>query len=100
MNNLDYKKGKNGLLECPCCGNFTIEGSWEDGTPIEVIVDICSVCFWQFDLASQENINISIGPNRVSLIQAKENYKTFGADEKMHLEYVRPPLPEELPENN
>ena len=98
--NSDYKKGKNGLLECPCCGNFTIEDTWINGEPLEVITDICSVCFWNFDLVDQENPDRPMGPNAVSLNQSKKNYEKFGAVEQRLFKYVREPLPEELPENN
>jgi methionyl-tRNA synthetase len=84
----------NNKIQCPCCGNYTIDG--ED----EVITDICDVCFWQYDTVSQKNIDIPIGPNKVSLNEAKKNYLAFGSSSKRLLQYVRKPLDEELPENN
>lgn len=31
---------------CPCCGYFTVES--DD----EIIIDICDVCFWQYDFVA------------------------------------------------
>ena len=92
----EVKSGKNGNVQCPCCGNYTICYDPE----MEIIVDICEVCFWQYDWVSHAKPTISIGPNKVSLNQAKKNYKKFGACEERHIGNVRLPLPEELPENN
>lgn len=101
LHNSDYKRGKNRLLECPCCGNFTIDdGTVGYGEPLEVITDICRVCFWEFDLVAQCNPDMAGGANRVSLNNAKENYNKFGATEQKFKDKVRPPLLEELPENN
>lgn len=82
-------------IQCPCCGCYTIE---DDG--MDVICDICPVCFWQYDWVAQKYPNKSIGPNRISLEQARINYKKFGACRDDIKEYVRLPLWEERPENN
>lgn len=82
------------ILECPCCGNYTIEGD------VEVVTDICPVCFWQYDSVGQLKTNIAIGPNRVSLNKAKENYRNFSASDERAKEFVRKPFVSELPENN
>lgn len=79
---------------CPCCGFYTVDS--DD----EVIVDICPVCFWQYDNIAQEKPNDIIGPNHISLNKAKENYRLFGVCEKQYINNVREPFPEELPENN
>ena len=89
------KVAKDGKIRCPCCGNYTIED-----TSDEVIVDVCPVCFWQYDVIGQENPMVSIGPNRVSLCQARENYLSIGAIEERFLEYVRKPCEDEVPINN
>lgn len=81
---------------CPCCGYFTVESDDE----VEVIVDICEVCFWQYDKVGQNHPDISIGPNHVSLNDAKKNYRNYGACEHRVINFVRMPLSEELPENN
>ena len=84
---------KNKMLPCPCCGNYTIIDD-------DLIVDICPVCFWQYDIVAQENPDRIIGPNHVSLNTAKENYKKYGAMSFDYQKYVRAPFLEELPQNN
>jgi len=79
---------------CPCCGYFTVES--DD----EVNVDICEVCFWQYDEVGHDHPDINIGPNHVSLNDAKKNYRNFGACERRVIKFVRKPLAEELPANN
>lgn len=88
------KEEKMKRLQCPCCDNFTIES--ED----EVVVEICDVCFWQFDVVAHAKPDISIGANHISLNQARENYKLFGVCKPQYKSMVREPLEEELPENN
>ena len=63
-------------IMCPCCRNYTIES--DD----EVIVDICEVCFWQYDLAAQKQPDVNIGANGLSLNEARKNYKQYGACKK------------------
>ncbi|QIK70243.1 glycosyltransferase [Erysipelothrix sp. HDW6C] len=82
-------------IQCPCCLNFTIEDFG-----CEVIVDICSVCFWQYDIIGQNKVDIAIGPNKVSLVEARINYKKFGSSSERLLPNVRDPHAIELPENN
>jgi len=83
---------KKQKLQCPCCKFFTIE---DDGE--EVIVDICPVCYWQYDKTGHENPEIAAGgPNKdMSLKQAQENYKKFNAYHESVKQYVREPLEEE-----
>ena len=83
-------------IQCPCCGYYTHEV--EDAN--DLLVDICDVCHWQYDLVAHDYANTVIGPNKVSLNQASENFKAFGAKTERFINYVRKPLPEELPENN
>ena len=73
------------MRRCPCCNFLTIS---EDD---EVIVDICPVCFWQFDTIGQSLPDRVIGPNKVSLNVARDNYSRFGAAQKELLPFVRPP---------
>jgi len=81
-------------IKCPCCGYFTIDS--DD----EVIVDICEVCFWQYDTIAHEQPAKNIGANHISLLHARQNYKQFGACKMEMIHLVRAPLEEELPENN
>ncbi len=83
-------------IQCPCCGYFTIEN--DD----EVIFDFCDVCGWQFDVVAHNNPDISIGANKISLNEARENYSKFGVSKKRLIgtNQVRKPRMDELPENN
>ena len=78
--------------KCPCCGFYTIDS--DD----EVITDICEVCFWQYDITAHEQHERSIGPNGISLDEAKANYKKYGACKREFADqnFVRKPLNEEL----
>jgi hypothetical protein len=59
---------------CPCCGYLVFDeppGSYE----------ICPICFWEDDLAQLRFPRMSWGANRVSLIEAQENYFRNGVCE-------------------
>ena len=75
---------------CPCCGNRTLgeEGSY----------DICPVCFWEDDKAMCRDPDLADGANRVSLNEARENYKKYGACMEEFLPFVREPLEDEKTE--
>ena len=83
-------------INCPCCGNYTIESN------DKVIVEICEVCFWQYDLVSHNKPDINIGANGISLNEARNSYKKYGACKKefANKRMVRKPYHEELPQNN
>lgn len=82
-------------IQCPCCGYYTIE---DDET--DIIIDICEVCYWQYDWVAHKYPNKIIGPNRVSLEQARRNFKEFGACREDIRKYVRPPFDYEMRDNN
>ena len=86
------------MIQCPCCGFFTIS---MDETQ-DIIIDFCEVCGWQYDMAGILTPDRSVGPNRMSLNEARENYKLYRASERKLIgtKWVREPLEEELPENN
>lgn len=83
-------------LQCPCCGNYTINS--ED----EIIVDICEVCLWQYDEIAHLYPQRSIGANKISLQEARYNFRTYGVSKLRFIDrgLTRKPLNEELPENN
>ena len=59
---------------CPCCGYLVFEespGSYE----------ICPICFWEDDLTQLRFPRMSGGANRVSLIEAQENYFRYAVSE-------------------
>ncbi|NKF24508.1 CPCC family cysteine-rich protein [Solimonas marina] len=77
-------------LRCPCCGYKTL---------IErAAYEICPVCFWEDDGQDEaEATEVWGGPNGgLSLAQARENYKAFGASSERRKQFVRPPSAEEL----
>ena len=61
------------LGQCPCCNFYSISLG-EDGH-----YDICNVCFWE---------NGGNGPNHMTLEDAKQNFKTFGAMSKSALQFI------------
>ncbi len=78
-----------GKYKCPCCGFYILDDK-ADNT-----FQICPVCYWEDDGVQFHEPNYQGGANSVSLIQARENYKSFGAIEERFKERVRPPLKEE-----
>jgi len=76
---------------CPCCGYLTlceaVRGSY----------DLCPVCFWEDDSVQFDDPEYRGGANRVSLREARENYRAFGASERQFLGEVRPPTSAERP---
>lgn len=58
--------------------------------------EICAVCFWQHDHVDEADPDRPpLGPNSVSLAQARRNYATFGACERRLAKQVRDPRPDE-----
>jgi hypothetical protein len=76
---------------CPCCGYRTLSE--------RAVFEICAVCFWEDDGQSDDDADeILGGPNgRLSLNEARANFRTFGAVEERFLKNVRPPHVSELP---
>jgi hypothetical protein len=75
---------------CYCCGYLTLPepggGSYE----------VCEVCFWQDDWVDNQDADV-LGPNKVTLTEARQNFRVIGASEARDLPFVRPPLPDEVP---
>ncbi|RYD72323.1 MAG: hydrolase [Sphingobacteriales bacterium] len=74
---------------CPCCGFKTFNRE-PNGT-----YDLCLVCFWEDDRIQLEEPDYEGGANKVSLNQAKANFKKYGACEKRFIENVRLPKKDE-----
>ena len=69
---------------CLCCGNATLAEK-PPGTYI-----ICYVCGWEDDPVQAEDPKYAGGANKMSLEEARINFKTFGAKSR---EYMRKVLP-------
>jgi hypothetical protein len=76
---------------CPCCGYLTLP------EPPPGTYAICPVCFWEDDGVQFDDPTYTGGANRVSLEEARENYRRFGAAAEEFTDQVRPPRPEEKP---
>jgi hypothetical protein len=77
---------------CPCCGYLTL-GEKPPGT-----FEICDVCNWEDDNVQFADPFFEGGANAESLVQARANFRSFGARSRKDLPRVRAPLPNELPE--
>ena len=58
---------------CPCCGNITIPYGGD------AMAYICPICWWEIDLFIQSDDEPSDQNHGLTLNQARENYKKFGA---------------------
>ncbi len=74
---------------CACCGYRTLPGP----SPTD---EICPVCFWQDDFVDNRDTEV-LGPNRVTLSQARANFADLGASEGRFAGAVRLPRHEEGP---
>jgi hypothetical protein len=81
---------KQPTYRCPCCSYLTLYGRAGD--------EICPVCFWEDDgQDSYDADEVRGGANgSLSLTQARQNFRDFGASEHKHLQYVRKPMPQEI----
>jgi hypothetical protein len=75
---------------CPCCRSLTLHGRGG--------FEMCPVCWWEDDGQDDHDAHVVRGgPNgRISLAEARENYRRFGASEACYADSVRKPRPEEL----
>jgi Cysteine-rich CPCC len=80
-------------VACPCCSFLTMPG--DDSFPGSFV--ICPVCFWEDDWAQLNDMDLAGGANRVSLRQARMNFRSFGAVDEQALAHVRPPREDEVP---
>jgi hypothetical protein len=88
-NSVRSPEGAVGPFRCPCCGCLTLD---ERGG-----YDICPVCFWEDDGQDDHDADVVRGgPNgRLSLTEARANYRRFGACEERFIDKVRQPRAEE-----
>ena len=76
---------------CPCCGYLTLD------EPPTGTYDICEVCFWEDDGVQFRDLDSEGGANKVSLSQARANFREHGVSDPRFKTHVRPPRPEEQP---
>ena len=89
--NVIRPKAKDGsLYRCPCCGCRTLTE--------RAGYEICPVCSWEDDgQDSHDADEVRGGPNgSLSLTQARQNFREFGASDRKSLQHVRKPTPEEI----
>lgn len=89
--NVTKQRAQDGsLYRCPCCRCRTL--TERPG------YEICPVCFWEDDGQDDHDANeVRGGPNAdLSLNQARQNFREFGACDRRSVEHVRKPTPEEL----
>ena len=79
---------------CPCCGCITIPNGGD------ALAYICPVCMWEIDLFITGPDEPSDQNHGLTLNQAKEKYRAFGAVLPRLIPYARPPRPEELPKED
>ena len=90
FHNVNKPTEKQPTYRCPCCGFLTLCG--RSG------FEICPVCFWEDDGQDDHDADeVRGGPNgKLSLTQARENYRRCGAADKGHLPSIRKPLSTEI----
>ena len=78
------------FYRCPCCGARTLpdRGSFQ----------MCPVCWWEDDGQDDHDADeVRGGPNgTLSLSQARENFRRFGASDAQFMDGVRKTRPEEI----
>ena len=72
---------------CKCCGCAAMTFADEN--------DTCPICYWKRDSVQEKNTDSAVGANSVSLVEARKNYKAFGACEERFCEKVRKPYTDE-----
>ena len=77
--------------QCKCCKYFTLKDEPIEPRKHPGTFEICPVCFWEDDSLQYLNPDESYGPNGVSLNNAKENFKKYGAIRRDAVKHVRTP---------
>ena len=76
---------------CPCCGFVTLDEE-PPGT-----YNICPVCYWEDDPVQFRDPDYRGGANQLSLREARDYFRRFGACEPRVRPFVRPPREDERP---
>lgn len=75
--------------KCPCCGYYTLD-EFPDGN-----YEICEICYWEDDPMAYDDPGEACCCNGVSLLQARENFRRFGACNEAMKANVRIPQAED-----
>jgi Cysteine-rich CPCC len=76
------KRNNEEQYPCPCCGYLTIaDGPGQN--------EICQICLWEDDLSQLRFPTMRGGANKVSLVEAQQNYLKFGASDERRLPRAR-----------
>ena len=81
---MNRERADHGLYACPCCGYATLSevGRYE----------ICDICYWEDDGQDDPNEGENWGgPNSLSLIEARFNVLTVGANDPKETNSTREP---------
>lgn len=76
---------------CPCCDFLTLTAP-PTGTHA-----ICPVCRWEDDAVQFDDLDRAGGANKVSLRQARDNFRRHGVSDLARRSRTRAPLPDEQP---
>jgi hypothetical protein len=74
---------------CPCCGYRTLDEQ-PPGT-----YQVCPICLWEDDQIQFQDPDYRGGANSVSLREAQDNFRRFGASEQRFRQQARSPSPAE-----
>ncbi len=61
---------KKSDVKCPVCENYSFNSVSFPGSYL-----ICEICYWEDDLLQYENPNYNGGANKVSLNEARDNFR-------------------------
>ena len=81
--------------KCPCCEFYTYPVP-----PKEDVGYICPVCFCENDAFLNSHTEPSCCNHGITLQDAKKNFMDFKACESNMISHVRPPIEDEIPDNN
>lgn len=73
-------------LRCLCCRSRTVPPG---------LNAVCPVCFWEDCSLADQEPNRPFGANKVSLNEARANFKKFGASQEKFITLVRDALVDE-----
>jgi hypothetical protein len=76
---------------CPCCDLLTLD------RPPTGTFQTCPVCWWEDDNVQYKDPDYEGGANRVSLREARDNFRSEGASRPDRKGRTRPPLEDEMP---